>query len=675
MNNSKIAEIINRRYQKIREFTTPLHEAKQLNRALYNQEYYPELDESDYALSDPYTFMVVRNYISRCTPGQTEVFLDPTNEYMYEAKEINQKYVNWELRELAMTEFYSKLLFSGFINGKSFFSTGWMYEPSIEISEKDGDKETRKKIMREMINRATASFTRFEDIFVPNQNITRLREQPYYLKHVTKTVGEMMNENETLQEQGLEPRWKESWLKELKKKGIEKKILDYQMDIPDESEISKEEMAFKSATVTMLCMHTKDGDVYYLPFEKGGGEVSNEIVNENTTNPYWHGHYPDADFSPFPEDDTFYPQSIVDVFADLNIASSELLNLGMTNIRQGTYQMWVAGTPSAQTPDWMFRTRPDGIIRVVGDPSQIQPIRVMDNSRSTMNMAGEVGQRIERGAGISSLYASGSGNQRVNQTARGAQIIDQNIDTNVQTVRDNFAEQVVKVLAEDFMELNAQYVTEEQTFNVTGRKGVSELVNISPELVSANFRVTVNQEMLKKQTPASQQASIQNTAMVLQNMSNSSQGALQIDLAPIAEALIHSTPEMQNISDVVVSVDEKGRRDIAMLERGQMPEIKVRDPHEELIQMASVHFDESGGVVYPPQVIELFEKYVEKHLRYIQSQREIQAMAQPQMPQGMGMEGLEQAMGDVGGEEGNMSGVMGQQEGLPDKTYNLGQIV
>jgi hypothetical protein len=668
MTNSKIAEIIDRRYQKIREFTDPIIEQKQLNRALYNQEYYPELDETDYALSDPYTFMVVRNYISRCNPAHTEVFLDPTNEFMYESKEVNQKFTNWELRELQMTMFYVRLLYSGFINGKAFFNTSWLYEPAVEINEKGEDGEVvRNKIMRNMVNRATASFTRFEDVFVPNQNIPRLRDQPYYLKHVNKTVGEMMEENEALLEQGLEAYWDEKWLKDLKKKGVDKKILDYQMDFPDESEISKEEMALKSANVAMLCMHTQDGDVYYLPFEGGGNGVSRKIINKDTTNKYWHGHYPDADFSPFPEDDTFYPQALVDVFADLQIAASELLNLGLTNIRQGTFQMWIAGTPSAQTPDWMFRTRPDGIIRVVGDPTQIQPIRVVDNSRSTMNMAQEVGQRIEKGSGISSLYASGAGNQQVNQTARGAQILDQNIDTNVQMVRDNLSEQVVKVIAEDFMELNAQYVTEEQTFNVTGKMGLSELVKIAPEQVSANFNVSVNQEMLKKQTPASKQASIQNTSMILQNMSNQSQGALQIDMAPIAEALVHNTPEMENVSGIVVSVDEKGKRDIMMLERGQMPEIKVRDPHMELIQMVSVHFDE---ILVDESIAQLFEKYVEKHLKYIQSEQEIQAMSQPQIPGGMGAGGLEQAMMGGGGEQ------MGpDQAGVEGQGYNLDTIV
>lgn len=656
MDNKKISEIVGLRYSKMKDLMDPIFEAKQVNRALYSQEYHPPTDESDYALSDPQVFPVVRNYLARTNPSKTGIRLDPRNANEYENRDINQALLNWELSKIYLTSLLYRIFYGVYLDGKSYYKTGWKYQPAITVEEKDEfGNITRQKIIREITNRADAQYVRFEDILVPNMNIPILREQPYYIELIQQRVGDMLDENESLLEMGQEAYWDEKWLKKLREKGVDKKLLDYQADFVDDSEISKDDLAFKAAYVPMMCMHTKEGDVFYVPFS--GNEASEQVVNTNKENRYWHNHYPVADFAAFPEDDNFIPQSLVDVIADLQISSSELLNLGLSNIRQGTFQMWIAGTPAAQTPDWMFRTRPDGVVRVVGDPNQIAPVRVTDNSRSTMNMAQEVSTRIEKSSGVSSLYASGAGGNQINQTARGAQIIDQNIDTNTKMIMDLFGEQVIKVMAEDFLELNAQYITEDQTFSITGKKGVKDLVTITPDKVSANFNVEVNAERMIKQTPASRQASLQNTITVLQNIQNQSQGAVQVDLTPIVEALIDATPEMENVNDVVISIDEKGKRDIAMLERGQMPEIKVRDPHLDLIQLVSLHGEE---MQYTPEIEALFNAYIEKHMKFLTSKQEVQ--------QTMNLMNQAQQLGQ-GGEQLNSD-----QAGTPGQGYALGNI-
>jgi len=659
MNKDKIAEIVTLRHNKMKELADPIFEEKQINRALYANEFHPDSSyEEDYTLSDSHVFPVIRNYMSRSNPANTKIRLDPRSKDDYEKRHVNQDIINWELGEMHSGRLFSKIYYSSFMNGKGYFKTGWKYEPAVEISENNEGKVTRRKILKDVVNRAHAEFVRFEDILVPNQNIPELRSQPYYIEMWQPTLGELMDENEYLEERGFDPYWDKKFIDRVKKSGFEKKLLDYQIDIVDDSEISKEEMAMRAATISMMCMHTIGGDVFYVPLKE------DTVINKDTNNRYWHNHYPVADFTVFPEDDNYYSKSVVDIIGDYQIAGSEILNQTLTNLRQSNNNMWIAGTPAAQTPDWMFRTRPDGVIRVVGQVDQIQQIRVQDNSRNAMYVAQEVANRAEKTSGISSMYASGAGGTSINQTARGAQIIDQNIDTNMKQIVDNFGEQVIKVLAEDFLELNAQYITEEQTYYITGKKGVRDLATADPETISANFDVSVNTEALMKQTPASRQASLQNTIQILQNISNQSQGVVQVNLTPAVEALLDATPEMDSVDDVVTSVDEKAQRDISMLERGHMPEILVRDPHMELIQLASMRFEETE---YPPEIQELFEQYVEKHLRFIQSQREIQQMSQPQMPQEMGAEGMGAAMGFDPG--------MADQQGTENQGYNLGQIV
>jgi len=308
--------------------------------------------------------------------------------------------------------------------------------------------------------------------------------------------------------------------------------------------------------------------------------------------------------------------------------------------------------------------RPNGIIRVAGDVTQVAQVTQKDNTMPALKMADAIQTRIERTGGISSLYSSGAPSQNINQTARGAQIIDQNIDTNMRMIFDLFGEQVVKPLGEHFLELNAQYVTEDQTFAITGKKNVRDLITIKPEDVSANFDVFVNSERMQKQTPASRQASLQNLMTILG--AEAQKNGVLTDVTPIVEALIDSYPELDNVEEVVVSLDEKSKRDIATLERGQEVEVKVKDPHLELMQYATIHLEDNADL-YKSQpngeeIMSVFGKYMVDHTRFMQTAQEIKMMTAPVMP---GVSSPDQMQRDMNNPD---------QAGLPNQGNNLGDI-
>lgn len=617
-----------------------------------------ETYEWDYSLVDPHVFPLVRNYLSRSNPTMSAIRLDVRRKEDYEIRQVNQQLVNWEVSELMTTTLFYRMFFSAYLAGRGYEKTGWKYEPALKIENRDDKgKVTRVKLMRDITNRADAKFVRFNDLLIPNQNEPMLYEQPYIIELIQQPVGEMLDYNKYLEDRGEKPYWNKKFLTQLRESGVNGKLLDYQMDIVTE-ETSKEEMAFRSAYVAMMCMHTKDGELFYMPLQD-----DDSVVNETTDSPFWHGHYPYIDFCPFPEDDEYYNVALVDIVGDLQIAATEILNQTLSNIRSINNDMWVAGSAAAQTPDWAFKKRPDGVIRVMGDASQVQQMRTQDNTLSALRMSDAVQSKIERAGGISSLYSSGAPSQNINQTARGAQIIDANIDTNMKMIIDLFGEQVIKRTGEHFLELNAQYMTEEQTFAITGKRNVRELVTIKPEEVSANFIVSVNTEKIQKQTPASRQASLQNLMSILG--SQSAQNGVITNVTPIVEALIDSYPEMDNVEDVVTSIDEKSKRDVLMLERGQQPTVLVRDPHEELIVAANVHYEQFEAT-YPEEIKQAFEDYVQAHLRYIQARAEVQAMSQPVLPTGTPAGNLEAQMG--------FDPAQGEQQGLPQPAYNLGQI-
>lgn len=720
-NSKKVSksDIIRRKLRKCQDINQDAFDRVEVNKNLYKGILNTDDNyEWDYSLVDPQVFPLVRNYLSRSNTNMSAIRLDVRHGADMETREINQQFVNWEVGELMTTTLFYRMYFSAYLAGKGYCKTGWKYEKAMEIKEvedvkkvngadgvehtmPDGStmageehegavpgstrpvdadpeaadqveqKETRRKILRDITNRADAKFIRYNNILVPNRNLPTIYEQPYVIELIDQNVGDMLDENQALEDKNEKPYWKKKFLETLKKSGVTDKLLEYEHEKATDHD-AEDDWTFRQASVPMMCMHTKDGELYYMTLEKIGSGVDSEdskddIINTDTLSPYWHGHYPFIEFAPFPEDDEFHSVALVDMVGDLQIASTEILNQTMTNIRQVNSDMWIAGSAASQTPDWQFRKRPDGVIRVMGDASQIQQIRTADNTRSAIGMAENLNQKIEKAGGISSLYSSGvaSGSGAINQTARGAQIIDQNIDTNMKMIIDLFGEQVLKKMGEHFLALNAQYVTEEQSFSVTGKRGVSELISIDPELVNANFKVTVNADKIQKQTPASRQASLQNTITVLQNIESQSQGDIQVNLTPMVEALIDATPELDNVENVITTIDEKSERDIAMIERGQLPEIKVRDSHEDLIVAANVYFGDIDTL--PPEIIKMLEKYVEKHLKHIQAKQELAIMKQPQLPPVPGA-------GGAPGAPGGFNPAGADQAGLPSQGYNLGNI-
>ena len=651
--DKKYAEIVHQRINKAKELFEDVAERVEINRNLYKG--YIDTSESyewDYSLVDQQIFPLIRNYISRSNPSMTKVRLEARKPEDFEKRKINQSFVNWEINELPLTTLLTRAFFSNYVAGKAYFKTGWKYDPRVVV--KNGDYEYE---MRPLINRADMKFVRFNNILIPNRNIPSLKEQPYVIELLQLRVGDMIKDNETY---GYEY-WDKKFIEKLRKGGVQSKELDYEAQFVTDAD-TKDEMAFKAATFPAACMHTLEGDVLYTPLI-GDTDI---IINKNRENPYWHGHYPYIDMTAFPEDDEYFSMSVIDAVADNQIASTEVLNQTLTNIRSLNNNMWIVGAGQATTPDWMFKQRPSGIIRVAGDPNQVIPVRPQDGSMSMLRMKQELNSNFERTGGISSLYSSGSAaTKAVNQTARGAQIIDQNIETNIRMIVDLFGEQVLKEMGDHFLSLNAQYVTEEQTFAVTGKKGVRELVAISPDQVSANFDVYTMPEQMIKQTPASRQASLQNFLQTVVPLSQ--QAGVMVDATPIVEALVDSYPEMENVEDIVVSVDEKADRDIAMLERGQMPDIKVRDPHMELMQAVSIHYEEAQ-MNYPLEIQMLFEQYIQKHLQYVQSEQELKEMAQLQVPQALSPNDIQAAM------EAEAAAMAGQPTGELEQ-YNLGQIV
>lgn len=634
MTKSTIAQAVKKRYTTLNGNQQEIFDEVER----YKQMYRSFMDESDsypwdYQYFDPQIFPLMRAHLARLNPHEAKITLESRNGQDLDAKVANQQVVNWELGEILLTQIFYRLMYSGFMAGRGYMKSGWKYKPARVIQ--DGDRQIQ---MSEIVNRADLTSVRFNDLFIPNRNIPDLMLQPYLVERISMRFGDLLDDQKITQ------RWNQKYLEEIQKKNIFSTKIAYGVDLPQEDDL-KENTLIRSQYVNLLCMHTIDGEVFWT-FEDAS--APDWVLNNSSENEYFHGHYPYIDFAPFPEDDEFFSLGIVQPIADLQEAINSSLNQLLTNARKAGNPMWITGEDGAQTPDWVFVNRPNGVVRVSGDPTHTRPIEQRDNTLSLLKARQELQTSFERTSGISSLYMSGAASSpQVNKTATGAQIINNNIDQNLELLISLFGAQVLKTTGEHFLELNAQYITEEQTVKITGKRGASEYVNVSPDEISANFDVKASPERMLKQSPATRQAGLINLHTTL---SNAKREGAPINLDPVTEALVDSFPETENIDDIIIDPEKRANQVIESIMKGyEPPKAKYDDDHKAMIALIQKHLLDMPQEHSDEQLL-MFDEYIEELKRFIQAKNPnlLSSGGQNDMVP-MTQQGIEQSMAQQAG--------------------------
>jgi hypothetical protein len=608
MNKAKIAERIKSRFKSLNSDQTPIFDKIEQFKAMYHCEMTP--DESypwDYQLTDPQIFPIVRSHLSRMNPAEARIALIGQGEY----REVNQQLVNWELNEILITQLMYKVMYSGFMAGHGYAKTGWFYKPALKVKHDRGET-----VMRSVQNRADAAFVRFNDLFIPNRNIPEIHSQPYTIERVSMRYGDLLDD------QKATGRWDDGWLKKIKEKNLFTQQMDYGVDLLKE-DLNAEDTILRSQYVSLLCMYTADAEEFWT-LDRG----DDEIGNKDTDNRYWHGHYPYLDFVPFPEDDEFFSMGLPHTVADLEVALSSTLNQLLTNGRKAGNSMWLVGEGGKQVPDWMFTDRPNGVVRVKGQLSDYQRLDFNTSaSRETLQLRQALQTSTERTSGISSLYGSGvSSSPQINNTATGAKIIDSNVDQNLQLIISLYGAQILKIMGEHFLELNQQYITEEQTIEITGKNGQYDYVKVAPEQISADFKVKASPERMLKASPAVKLASLQNTITTLE-----ASKTVKSDTKPLYEEMISQTPGFEDIdaATIIIDPEKKAMEVCRAIQKGfEPPKSTWDDDHKAMIAIIQKHVIDQP---YPDEQLLAFKEYVDELNRWVQAKNP--NLMNPPMPQ------------------------------------------
>jgi hypothetical protein len=620
------ASIVRTRFNKLYDNTREIFD----DVAMYYQMYRSYINEDenypwDFSLADPVVFYLIRSVMSRLNPENMKVILEARNQKADEVRKVNQQLINWEFGEIKRTLLFYNFLFRGCLAGRAYLKSGWKYEPAVKIIS-GSEMEPITKVMREITNRADLKSVRFSDLLIPNRNIPDQDQQPYILERVLMNYGDMLDDNEG-KASGKEF-WKPQYLKEIKDKGMWANKVEYGIDLPQNDDklnnVKDDDTFVRSQYVELIVMQTNKGDVLYTTKEDKPW-----ILNKEEGNPYWHGHYPYITWTPFPEDDEYFSMGFVQPVADLQVALTTSLNQFLTNASKNANPMWVAGSSAAQTPDWQFVNRPNGVVRVVGDVNQVQQIRPNDNSKESLMMRQEIMTSFERTTSMSSLYSAGVGGSQsaaqINKTAGGAKIIDANIETNIQMLISLFGAMALSKIGDHFLELNAQYITEEQEIKVTGTKGI-EFVKVPPSQITANFDCIANADTMLKISPVVRQAQLLNMKALIDE-----EKTVMMDKKPVWKAIFASFPEMDNIDDVVIDPEEQANKAIEALLRGVLPEVKYNMDHKSMRMILQVYMITNADTLTPEQV-KLFTQYIDEHTKYLESAKAVFSLMPPEVP-------------------------------------------
>lgn len=512
----------------------------------------------DYTLFNPLVFSTLRSFVARTATGQIGINLQAWNEEERPKTKINQSLVEWEFQEVELQLKLSKAIFSAGLYGKGFLETGWFFEKERSVEEEDDKGNVQRKFMiAPKINRADLANLRVYDLFVANRNIAELQKQPWIIIRRYRTIAELQKINDMRGGDVYD-------LKQVKDKGKDLfvRFVDYGRDVmyTDNSDIPFENGVLE----TLEMWDGEEGKVYE--------SVRNhrEIVIREEDNPFYHNQYPIADITFFPQDDEFWTTGLVRPMEDLQMGMNAIFNQYLTNARQQMNNMWITG--DVRIPDWEFISRPNGVIHVVGNIDQIKEVQHKDITGQAQTMMNTLKDDINRTTGINDYLAMGTPDKG-KKGAAALELEENNLDQNLKLFMAHIEQKTVKELTKQFLAMNKQYITSDQTIRIAGRHGYKN-AEIKPDDVSAAFDPIV---IPNSSIPKNPMVRAQNLEALMQMAKDEQK--VQINTSPIWKELI-SSMGLTDLDEIVPDDRDEALEENDMLIKGIDVEVEVSDNHQ-----------------------------------------------------------------------------------------------
>lgn len=215
-----------------------------------------------------------------------------------------------------------------------------------------------------------------------------------------------------------------------------------------------------------------------------------QYILRDEKNPYDHKRIPyiAAPFSPLPFE--FYGIGIPMIMGDLQDILNDLANSRLENIKLSINKMWLRRPGSVA--DDQLKTRPGGVIDVNGDlNNSIRPLEFPDVTGSSYREQQEILNAIQNVTGASDYIRGQASDTIPKQTATEVMQKTQQASNRFVYVFKMMAEQSIAKIADFFIELSKQYITEEKTIKILGNKA-NIYKTITPEDIDGEFDIIVS---------------------------------------------------------------------------------------------------------------------------------------------------------------------------------------
>jgi hypothetical protein len=217
----------------------------------------------------------------------------------------------------------------------------------------------------------------------------------------------------------------------------------------------------------------------------------------------WHNRFPFILLKNIPMTKEFWGISELDVTIPLQREANSLRNQRMDNINAMLKAYWIVARSSGVNKEKMKRLAPGDII-FTNDINGIKPDRPPSIDGLTFNAEAANRSDIQRAANLGDMVTGTPTRSQV-RNATTASLMDQNAKTRWGLSVLLYTEQMQRV-GEDFMALNAQFLTDPQKIAITGQDGLTYNVNVdytniptNPDIfVTLGYEIQTNKELRKQ---------------------------------------------------------------------------------------------------------------------------------------------------------------------------------
>lgn len=197
--------------------------------------------------------------------------------------------------------------------------------------------------------------------------------------------------------------------------------------------------------------------------------VNRKAVIREGGNPYHCGKIPFVGMHDIPIPNQFYAWGEIDPVKKIEDMMSDISNMRLDNVVRALLRMWLLD-PTKLVDGEEFIPEPDNVIQVT-DLNAVKPLDTQDVTASSYKELQEWHSLVQYVSGVTD-YSRGSGNEAVNDTATGIELLQQAANARFAFKIQMFEKLMLEPIGHFYIEHNRQFINEERAVEITDQEWI-----------------------------------------------------------------------------------------------------------------------------------------------------------------------------------------------------------